>query len=55
MAKIKLKKKEEIEKMDSGVRVRRGAPQYYKGKEEPEAKKKPISGSSAFKKVELKK
>jgi hypothetical protein len=53
--KTTLKKKESIEPMDSGVRVRKGAPQYYKGKEEPEAKKKPISGSSAFKKVDLKK
>ena len=49
------KKVEEIEPMDSGVRVRRGAAQYYKGKAEAEAQKPMASGSSTFKKVELKK
>ena len=52
---IMKKKVEEIEPMDAGVRVRKGAPQYYKGKEEPEAQKPMVSGSSTFKKVELKK
>jgi hypothetical protein len=52
---IMKKKVEEIEPMDAGVRVRRGAAQYYKGKAEAEAQKPMASGSSAFKKVELKK
>ena len=49
------RKVEEIEPMDAGVRVRRGVAQFYKGKEEPEAKKPMAIGSSTFKKVELKK
>jgi hypothetical protein len=50
---IMKKKVEEIEPMDSGVRVKRGAPQYYKGKEEPEAKKPMISATTPFKYVKL--
>ena len=45
------RKVEEIEPMDAGVRVRRGAAQYYKGKAEAEAQKPMASGSSAFKRV----
>jgi hypothetical protein len=51
---IMKKKVEEIEPMDAGVRVRRGAPQYYKGKEKAEAQKPMASGSSAYKPVDLK-
>ena len=50
---IMKKKVEEIEPMDTGVRVRRGAPQRYRGKEEAEAQKPKISATTPFKYVKL--
>ena len=47
------RKVEEIEPMDTGVRVRRGAPQRYRGKEEAEAQKPMISATTPFKYVKL--
>jgi hypothetical protein len=48
-----MKKVEEIEPMDTGVRVRRGAPQRYRGKEEAEVQKPRISATTPFKYVKL--
>ena len=48
------KVEEEIQPLPGRVRITRGAKQYYQGKEEPEAQKPMISGSSSFKPVELK-